>query len=250
MKQKFLTGNQLKMIAVIAMTIDHLTSVLYPNYPTDWWIMALHIIGRLAAPIFWYFIAEGYYHTRDIKRYAIRLFAFAIISHFAYNFAFGIPFMPFQTSVFNQTSVIWSLAWGLTALATYESKGFKPWQKTALILGIAVITFCADWSCIAVLAIVQIGRNRGNFKKQMTMMVLWVSAYAAVYAAFINPVYGVLQLSVVLTIPLLNMYNGKQGTWKGMKWFFYVYYPLHLIICGLIRLTLYGHVGVMIGGGI
>lgn len=250
MKQKFLTGNQLKMIAVIAMTIDHLTSVLYPNYPTDWWIMALHIIGRLAAPIFWYFIAEGYYHTRDIKRYAIRLFAFAIISHFAYNFAFGIPFMPFQTSVFNQTSVIWSLAWGLTALATYEGKGFKPWQKTALILGIAVITFCADWSCIAVLAIVQIGRNRGNFKKQMTMMVLWVSAYAAVYAAFINPVYGVLQLSVVLTIPLLKMYNGKQGTWKGMKWFFYVYYPLHLIICGLIRLTLYGHVGVMIGGGI
>lgn len=248
MKQKLLTGNQLKMIAIIAMTIDHLTSVLYPDYPTDWRIITLHIIGRLAAPVFWYFIAEGYYHTHDIKRYAIRLFAFAVISHFAYNFAFGIPFVPFQTSVFNQTSVIWSLAWGLMALAINDNKRFKPWQKTVLILGITVITFCADWSCIAVLAIVQIGRNRGNFKKQMTMMMLWVSAYAAVYAVFINPIYGVLQLFVVLTIPLLNMYNGEQGTWKGMRWFFYVYYPLHLIICGLLRLTLYGNTGVMIGG--
>ena len=82
----------------------------------------------------------------------------------------------------------------------------------------------------------------------MTMMMLWVSAYAAVYAVFINPIYGVLQLFVVLTIPLLKMYNGEQGTWKGMRWFFYVYYPLHLIICGLLRLTLYGNTGVMIGG--
>lgn len=46
----------------------------------------------------------------------------------------------------------------------------------------------------------------------MTMMMLWVSAYAAVYAVFINPIYGVLQLFVVLTIPLLKMYNGEQGT--------------------------------------
>ncbi|MBC5581018.1 conjugal transfer protein TraX [Anaerofilum sp. BX8] len=248
MKQKSLTGNQLKMIAIISMTVDHLASVLYPDYPTAWWIVALHIIGRLAAPIFWYFIAEGYYYTHDVKRYALRLFAFAILSHFAYNFAFGIPFIPFQTSVFNQTSVIWSLAWGLTALAIEQSGRFKPWQKTVLILGITVITFCADWSSIAVLAIVQIGTNRGNFKKQMTMMMLWVAVYAVVYAVFIHPVYGVLQLFVALAIPLLKRYNGRQGTWKGMKWFFYGYYPLHLVLCGLLRLALYGNVGVMIGG--
>lgn len=248
MQQRSLTGNQLKTIAMIAMTADHVTSVLYPNYPTDWWILFLHIIGRLAAPVFWYFIAEGYHYTRDVKRYAIRLFVFAIISHFAYNFAFGIPFIPFRTSVFNQTSVIWSLAWGLTALAIQDSRRLKPWQKTLFIFGITGITFCADWSCIAVLAILQIGKNRGNFKKQMTMMMLWVSVYAAVYAVFINPVYGVLQLFAALTIPLLKMYHGKQGAWKGMKWFFYIYYPLHLVICGLIRLALYGNIGVMIGG--
>ena len=143
---------------------------------------------------------------------------------------------------------MWALAWGLVALAIHESDRFKPWQKTVLILGIAGITFCADWSCIAVLAIIQIGANRGNFKKQMTAMVLWVAVYAGVYAVFINPIYGILQLFVVLTIPFLKMYNGERGTWKGMKWFFYVYYPLHLVICGLIRIALYGNIGVMIGG--
>ena len=113
---------------------------------------------------------------------------------------------------------------------------------------IAVITFCSDWSSIAVLAIVHIGSNRGNFKKQMTMMILCVSMYAAVYIIFINPVYGIIQMCVALAIPLLHSYNGKLGKWKGMKWFFYLYYPLHLILCGLIRIALHGNIGVIIGG--
>ncbi len=247
MATKGLTGNQLKIIAMAAMTIDHLISVIYPNYPTDWWIIGLHIIGRLAAPVFWFFVAEGYHHTHDITKYIGRLFIFAFISHFAYNFAFGIPFIPFRTSVFNQTSVIWSLAWGLVALMIHENEQLRQWQKTLLILGITAITFCADWSSIAVLAVVEIGANHGNFKKQMSMMMLWVSVYAAVFIIFINPVYGVLQFFTALTIPLLGKYNGKRGSWKGMKWFFYIYYPAHLILCGFIRIALHGNIGVMIG---
>lgn len=247
MQKTTLNGNQLKAIAMTAMTADHVVSVLYPNYPRDWWILALHIIGRLAAPIFWYFVAEGYHYTRNWKKYALRLLAFAIVGHFAYNFAFGIPFIPFQTSVFNQTSVIWPLFWGLLALVICDSAKLKQWQKTLLIVGICVITFCADWSCIAVLAILSIGENRGNFRKQMTGMMIWVAFYAAVYAIFIDPVYGILQMFTALTIPLLKRYNGQRGSWKGMKWFFYGYYPLHLVICGLIRIAAHGNVGVMIG---
>ncbi len=248
MKQNVLNGNQLKAIAMIAMTIDHVTSVLFPNYPTDWWIILLHIVGRMAAPIFWFFIAEGYHYTHDWKKYAKRLFVFAIIGHFAYNFAFGIPFVPFQTSVFNQTSVIWALFWGLIALVINDSTRLKQWQKTLLMIGICLITFCADWSCIAVMAILYIGTNRGNFRKQMIGMMLWVSAYAVVYAIFIHPVYGIIQLFVALTIPLLKRYNGERGKWNGMKWLFYGYYPAHLIVCGLIRIAVYGNVGTMIGG--
>lgn len=247
-KAKGLNSNQLKIIAILAMTLDHVISVIYPNYPTDWWILLCHIIGRLTAPIMWFFIAEGYHYTRDVKKYAGRLFLFAIVSHFAYNFAFGIPFIPFQTTVFNQTSVIWALAWGLTALVIMDSQKLKGWMKPLLIIFICLITFCADWSCIAVMAIVAIGQNRGDFKKQMIGMVFWVVFYAVVYFLFINKVYGIIQMFVVLTIPLLKAYNGERGSFRGMKWFFYLYYPLHLVVCGIIRILLHGNAGVMIGG--
>ena len=246
-KQGGFNANQLKIIAILAMTADHLVSVIFPNYPKDWWILGIHILGRLTAPIMWFFIAEGYFYTKNLKKYAGRLFFFALISHFAYNFAFGVPFLPFQTSFFNQTSVIWSLAWGLIALAVSENPRLKNWCKTLILLGICLITFCSDWSCIAVMAIVSLGQNRGNFKKQMAWMFFWTAIYAAVYVLFIDPVYGVIQLFTALSIPLLKQYNGTRGSWKGMKWFFYLYYPLHFILCGILRIVLYGNIGVMIG---
>lgn len=248
MNTKGLNGNQLKIIAMAAMTIDHFACVIFPHYPTDWWIVGLHVIGRIAAPIFWFFIAEGYFYTHNWKKYAFRLFVFSVISHFAYNFAFGISFVPFKNSALNQTSVIWSLLWGLIALVINDCPKLKKWQKTVIIVAILAISFCSDWSCIAVLAILDIGTNRGNFKKQMIRMMIWVTVYAMVYFIFINPVYGVIQLFVVLTIPLLKAYNGERGAWKGMKYLFYVYYPLHLILCGIIRILLHGDISVMIGG--
>ena len=85
-----LNREQLKLIAVIAMTVDHLAWVIWPGYSKDICIVVLHCIGRITAPIMWFFIAEGYYHTRSVKKYALRLLAVAIISHFAYTFAFLI----------------------------------------------------------------------------------------------------------------------------------------------------------------
>ena len=75
----------------------------------------------------------------------------------------------------------------------------------------------------------------------MVGMLCFVAMYAAVYVIFINPVYGMIQMFVALTIPLLKRYNGRRGSWKGMKWFFYLYYPAHLVVCGLIRVALYGN---------
>ncbi|HBB13405.1 MAG TPA: conjugal transfer protein TraX, partial [Treponema sp.] len=149
---KGFTGNQLKLFAIIAMTIDHLTCVIWPGYNYDWWIILLHIIGRLTAPTMWFMCAQGYAHTRNVKKYIARLFLFAFISHFAYNFAFGIPFVPFRTTVFNQTSVIWALAWGIVLLCILDADFLKSWQKTAFVFVITAIAFPADWSSIAVLA--------------------------------------------------------------------------------------------------
>lgn len=117
-----------------------------------------------------------------------------------------------------------------------------------IILLLTILAFCADWSSIAVLAVINIGENRGNFKKQMTSVMMWVAVYAAVYAIFINPIYGILQLFVCLTIPLLKAYNGQRGKMKNMKYLFYIYYPAHLILSGIIRVLLHGNVGVMVGG--
>lgn len=247
-EEKGLTGNKLKLIAILSMTLDHVICVLYPNYPTDWWIIALHILGRVAAPIFWFMVSEGYHYTRNVKKYLLRLFVFAVIGHFAYNFAFGIPFIPFKTSYFNQTSVIWPLFLGVLGLVVVNSEELKQWQKTLLVFLLAALAFPSDWSSPAFLVVLYMGQNRDNFKKQMGTMLLWIAVYSAVYAIFINPLYGIIQMGVALTIPLLKNYNGQRGSFKGMKYFFYIYYPFHLVICGIIRILVHGNIGVMIGG--
>jgi len=231
-----LTSNQLKLIAIIAMTLDHLAWTLWPGYSREGWVMGIHIFGRLTAPIMWFFIAEGYYYTRNVKKYALRLFALAVVSHFAYNFCFGIPFTPFQTSIFNQTGVVWSLAWGLVLLWVYDKSGWKDLQKLILTLFICIITFPADWSCIAAMAVVFIGTNRGDFQKQMLWMKIWSAVYALVYFLFIDRIYALIQLGTCLSIPLLNCYNGQRGSWKGVGKLFYIYYPLHLFLFGIVRI--------------
>ncbi|MCM1124642.1 MAG: conjugal transfer protein TraX [Eubacterium sp.] len=239
-KEKGLNANQLKLIAIIAMTLDHLTWTLFPGYSTEWFVILFHMIGRLTAPIMWFFIAEGYHYTHDIKKYAARLFLLALLSHFAYNFCFGIPFIPFQKTAFNQTGVVWPLAWGLVLLYIHDKTTWKSWQKFLITIIICLITFPADHSCIASMAILYIGLNRGNFKKQMLWMMLWTLFYAIVFFFFIDKVYALIQLCNCLAIPLLRLYNGKRGTMKGIGTLFYIYYPLHLFLCGMIRILLWG----------
>lgn len=235
-----LSSNQIKAIAIAAMTLDHLVWTLFPGYETRWFVLLAHIIGRLTAPIMWFFIAEGYHYTRNVKKYAQRLFVLAVISHFAYNFCFGIPFVPFQTSLFNQTGVVWSLAWGLVLLWVFHRQSIPDWAKKLSVFLVCILTFPCDWSCVAAMAVLFIGSNRGNFKAQMTWMMVWTFVYAAVYFVFIDKVYAFVQLFTCLSIPLLRLYNGQRGQWKGMGKLFYAFYPAHLFLCGLLRILLWG----------
>lgn len=245
MKRK-LNADHLKLIAILAMTVDHIADLIYPGFPGEPVALSLHIIGRLTAPIMWFFICEGFYHTRNLRKYLLRMFVFAVISHFAYCFAFGISFMPFTDGIFNQTSVIWPLFWAIVALWIINSAtALKTWQKWLLIIVINLITFPADWSCIAVMAIVAMYDNRGNLEKQMGGMMFWVIIYAIVSFFFVSKVYAVIQLGVILVYPLLKQYNGQKGTVKWMKWFFYLYYPAHLVVVGIIRLAVYGDVPLL-----
>ena len=245
--KKRLNANQIKLIAIIAMTIDHLTWAFFPGTQAVWYVFALHIIGRLTAPIMWFFIAEGCHYTRNIWKYAGRLFLFALISHFAYNFAFGIPFLPFSNgSFFNQTGVLWSLAWAVVLIAIFREEKLPAWAKYLSIPVICVITFPSDWSCIAVMCSFFLYQHRGDFKKQAIDIVLWTLMYAVVYFIFLDKLYGVLQMFTFLTIPILANYNGERGRKiPGSKWFFYIYYPAHLVVIGIIRIALHGDMSII-----
>ena len=235
-KRRGINSNQIKLIAITAMTIDHVTWLLFPGFQKEWWVLLLHVIGRLTAPIMWFFMAEGFHYTRNVKKYIGRLFVFAVISHFAYDFAGGIPFVP--DSFFNATSVMWSLAWSVVLMVIFTTDSLKKWVKILLILLICVITFPSDWSTIAAMCPVYLYLNRGNFKKQALSMLIWTAIYAAVYFFCMDKVYGLLQMCTLLSLPILKQYNGERGIWKGMKWLFYIYYPAHLFVIGIIRVML------------
>lgn len=244
---KKLNSNHLKIIAIIAMTIDHIADLLYPGMPNIFISNVMHIIGRLTAPIMFFFICEGYHYTKDVKKYISRLFIFALISHFAYCFAFGINFIPFRTgNIFNQTSIMWTLAWAVVALHIVHGKNnLKEWQKWLLIVLINLITFSSDFSSIAVMTILFMYDRRGNLKSQMICMMAWLSLYALISYLFVSKTYGLIAMTAILVYPLLKNYNGKRGKVKWLKWFFYLYYPLHLIIIGALRLYMYGNIPLL-----
>lgn len=244
---KKLNSNHLKIIAIIAMTIDHIADLLYPGMPNIFISNVMHMIGRLTAPIMFFFICEGYHYTKDIKKYISRLFIFALISHFAYCFAFGINFIPFSTgNIFNQTSIMWTLAWAVVALHIVHGKNnLKEWQKWLLIILINLITFSSDFSSIAVMTILFMYDRRGNLKSQMISMMAWLSLYALISYLFVSKTYGLIAMTAILVYPLLKNYNGKRGKVKWLKWFFYLYYPLHLIIIGALRLYMYGNIPLL-----
>lgn len=137
-------------------------------------------------------------HNR--KKYLLRLFVFAIISHFAYCFAFGINFIPFSTGTFfNQTSIMWSLALGLTGIMIQDSKIKNIW-KTIITLLLCVLGFPSDWSSVAVMIVIYNYVYRNNFKKQMISQTIFSGIYSLVYCFFINIWYGLIQLATIIKI--------------------------------------------------
>ncbi|MCI5538401.1 MAG: conjugal transfer protein TraX [Oscillospiraceae bacterium] len=245
-KTGFLNSNSIKLIAVFAMTVDHIAWMLFPGYPTDFLPVIMHIIGRITCPIMCYCVAEGFHYTKNINKYTLRMFLFALISHFAYIFASENytdfhSFIPFYNGgILNQTSVMWSLAFGLVMLRTaYSEKIKNKTLKVLLILLICVLALPSDWSCVASLFILSFGTNRNNLKMQSVWLIIYAAVYSLVYILAIDTVYGILQMSVVLAIPIIYAYNGERGKNikfnKFMKWFFYIYYPLHLFIIGILN---------------
>ena len=249
---KILNKVHLQIIAALAMLVDHLTWILFPGYSTHPLPIILHIIGRLAFPVFAYFIAEGYHYTHDKKKYAIRILIFALISHVPYMMASltfqnykWLSLIPFATGkgitrFLNQGSVLFSYFIGLIMLFVNDSEKLKSWHKVLIILLLCLLSFPCDWSCIGSLIVLSIGSNRGKPLKQILWSFLWIMCYVAVYFFALDRIYGLIQLGTILTIPLIALYNGHKSKSekvnKVMRYFFYIFYPLHLLILGVVAL--------------
>lgn len=244
-KIKF-NGTQLKLIAIIAMTIDHLAWLLYPGFIKELIPISMHIFGRITAPIMWYFVAEGCYYTKNIKRYFIRLFIFAIISHFAFCFSLGIPYSPLEGNLFNKTSVMFPLSMSILLIWIFKNGKTTNFIKILFIVIFCAITFIADWSSIALMMPFFVYQHRGNKKKQVIDYIIWISVYSLIYILFIDIIYGVLQFGTLLSLFLLWNYDGTRGKEIGSKWFFYYYYPLHLIVIGILRVLMYGNISLVL----
>ncbi|MCQ2463443.1 MAG: conjugal transfer protein TraX [Clostridia bacterium] len=222
-----LSANTLKLIAIFAMTVDHVAWVFIPD-KTQLLPVIMHIFGRITAPVMCFFISEGLFYTKSVKKYILRLLLFAVPSHFAYAFAFGYSFTALKTSM------LWTLAWGLIALAALKSR-MNPALKVLITAAAFILTFFSDWYYVGVIMVLIFGLNRGSFKRQAAILSVFIIGFAIYYTyAYHDPLYGAVQLGVLLSLPLLYLYNGQRGKYK-LKWLFYTYYPAHLALLGFIR---------------
>lgn len=225
-KKAPLSRNSLKLIAIIAMTLDHIALLFLP--PENTLFVIFRTLGRVTAPLMCFFIAEGFKFTSDRKKYLLRLFIFSVISHFPYalymNEVFSIGF-------FKITSVIWSLALGYIALWVCSNK------KTALLLKILTVAVCcvlsypSDYNIYPVILILFFGLLRTNFFAQILSYLVITFGVYMLPIILRNHHFYIYWLGFLLTIPLLMMYNRKKGKKTFFsKWLFYIYYPLHLLI--------------------
>jgi len=230
-----LSGNALKVIAIIAMTVDHVAWIGIEEYSQAETILQiiLHSFGRLTAPIMFYFVAEGYHYTRSFSKYLGRMALLAVVSHFAFCYFAQPSFNPFDNLLFNATSIAWPLLWGLIFLKVWDMEKLGAWLKVLITLAGCVLTVTSDWSCAAPLAILMVGRSRGNFQKQMLWLMAVISAYAVAFFIFNNPTYGMVHMACWFAVPLLSLYNGQRGRARWLGKFFYLYYPLHMALIGL-----------------
>lgn len=227
MIRKGLNNNQLKLIAMLTMTVDHVGMMLFPQSTL------LRLIGRLAFPIYSYMVAEGCRHTRSMPRYLGSVASMAALCQLVYWFAMG--------SLYQSIMVTFTLSIALCWLAGIAAEKKTAWTWVAFGGGIAAVLFitevlpgllpCTDFSVsygflgVMLPVGVCLARNR-------KMSLAYTAAVLALLA--LNSWEG--QWFALLAVPLLALYNGRRGT-LPLKWIFYFYYPAHLVLLqGLVYL--------------
>ena len=222
-----LSGNQLKILAVIFMTIDHVGLYLFPG------VSIFRIIGRLAYPIFAYTFSEGCRYTKNKWRRFVLLFISGVLCQAVYSYAMHSLYMNILITLTLSVLVTYSLDF---AQKHKNIIGF--FASTVVLLGVFYICyilpgrigygFAIDYGFFGVMlpALIYVGKNKQEKLFLLTMGSLILASSS-----------GTLQLYSLLAVPIIALYNGKRGKWH-MKNFFYIYYPLHLVVIYFIGIFL------------
>lgn len=228
-KVQFLDGTMLKLIAMVSMVFDHVGDIFYPG------LMWPRMIGRLALPIFSFCIAEGYAHTRDKKKYLLRMGIFTLLSEIPFDLAFD------GTVGLSHQNIMLSFFLSILALMLFDRiRGEKapdakqvPAGKTVLgilaVAAMAVLAFLlrADYTFFAVVAVFLFYALRQKHP-------LLRSGVGVAFLALTRTL-GYYCATGFSFIPLA-LYNGKKG--RGLKWLFYLFYPGHLLLLWLLGIVL------------
>ena len=219
------------MLAIVSMTLNH-TGVIFHDYLPQELTCILIMCGGLTFPIMAFLIGEGYRHTRNVRKYALNLFVFAVLSQ--------VPYSLFLTPQIYQGNVLFTLLLGLAVLYLNDRMKNRVcfWL---LFMGIVSLSFFLYWGVIGPIMIYLYATQTGRFDRVVLPIILPVLAtglpqFAALlsgggYAALGNILY--LVVGCGLTIPLLFAYRGKRG--PSAKYLFYMYYPVHILVLGLVR---------------
>ncbi len=238
-----LNGNALKLIAIIAMVLDHAAYLFLPKDTPLYSI--LRLIGRCTGPIMFYLLVEGYHHTSNINKYMLRMGVFALVSYLPY-FLMINKTLP-SAENFASFDVIYTLLLGLLALrARHEIKNtFLRWLVIGIVL---ILSVPADWYYLGIILILVFDYYYDDFNKQafgycivvlfslLPILSLPIKYLFTGQEFAAETVLGSLyKLGMFLPIALLRLYNGKRGQ-KGFlfKWGFYIFYPAHIVVLYII----------------
>ena len=244
MKRRFsieTTSFTLHILAMLCMLCDHLWGTVVPG--NNW----LTCIGRIAFPIFAFMIVEGYFHTKNLKKYVLRLFLFALLSEIPFNLAI-------HSSVFYPLgqNVLWSFLLSVGLIHWNEKvKEKKLWLRiligaVTVLLGAlgGLITFM-DYHHAGVLTVLLFyflrGKNWWNYALQLIGM-WWINfellgGIGYEFTLFGHTFFFAQQGLALLALIPIWLYRGRQGYYsKPLKYLYYGFYPAHLLILGLLKL--------------
>ncbi len=237
-KKPGISGSTLKMIAMTAMLVDHIGAGVvgrmimssgfasafpwsgeYSSLVNIYWIM--RVVGRLAFPIFCFLLVEGFLHTANVKKYVARLCLFCLVSEIPFDLLFNGAFLEF-----GYQNVFFTLLIGLLCMCVCRyierQAEWRPLVRAlcgiaALLAGIAAAEFMrtdyAGYGIVSILALYAFRKRKAAQIAAGCCTFLW-------------------ELPALLAFLPIGFYNGRRG-WR-LKYFFYFFYPAHLLLLYLI----------------